>query len=338
MILRAIRSANWPRLGAALSIDPAVYTAAILAAVIAIIIGIGCYASLSGWGSAYRFSDIADKRPPSYVSIGATSFIYKPSHGKAPSEINIYLRDTPVAFLSVRKGAESIVLEWSYPFSLWAEIEKREGPIFKGGESYVVRASNSIGSIPYVRNLTIVIPEGTLAPLLTNVISYGAERGNLDVDRKDVAGLVSSVRELLIWDVELRNAYNRVTDAALWAGEVQFLTLVTFIFFVVLKLIGMFTARLNEICEFALETLPYLGFFGTLLGMGQALQLLGNADVTNATRKAISLGPIGSQMGLAVQTTMFAIILYLAGGFLGRLLDVVSERLREETGADQVAG
>ncbi len=45
----------------------------------------------------------------------------------------------------------------------------------------------------------------------------------------------------------------------------------------------------RDVTENAMKLIPYIGFFGTLLGMGAALAILGQANLSDPVSKAINL-------------------------------------------------
>jgi hypothetical protein len=331
LIWQAIRSANWPRLGAAISINLATYSLGTVAVVVSFILGWLVYGWLSGWGAIYGFKDIPTGE---WEPLRLDQTLVLSRDEKTGRGLTIFAQDVPIVFVNIKRTDSGIRVEWEYAYSLWEEIIRREGISSIRDGTSIISSSNSIVPLYVVKNVTIEVPSGTLSPLLQQMISYGIQRAKLEIEPNQISALVSSIRERLLHEEGFLTAYKRVTDSAFWVGEIQFLTLVSFIFFILLKLIGLFTYRLSQLCAFVLEVMPYLGFYGTLLGMGYALQILGFADISDSVRKAISLGPIGSQMGLAIETTKFALVFYLAGGLLGQLLDIVSEKLREETGAE----
>jgi hypothetical protein len=331
LIWQAIRSANWPRLGAAISINLVTYSLGIVAVLISFALSWLVYGWLSSWGGVYGFKDIPTSQWEPFRLDQALVLLRDDKSGR---RITIYVQDVPIVFIDVRKSDSGMALYWEYAYSLWEEITRRDGVSSIRDKASIISSSNSVMPLYVVKNVTIEVPPGTLSPLLQQIISYGTQRAKVEIEPNQIVALVSSLRERVLHEEGFSIAYRRVTDSAFWAGEIQFLTLVSFVFFILLKLIGLFTYRLVELCAFVLEIMPYLGFYGTLLGMGYALQILGFADISDSVRKAISLGPIGSQMGLAVETTKFALVFYLAGGLVGHLLDIVTEKLRDETGAE----
>ena len=64
--------------------------------------------------------------------------------------------------------------------------------------------------------------------------------------------------------------------------------------------------------------------------MSLGLGILGNADLTDELSKGVSLGPIGSQIGLALNTTMFGVVLFLIASFSEALVDrLTSENVKK---------
>ncbi|OSI79528.1 hypothetical protein [Bradyrhizobium canariense] len=281
---------------------------------------------ISGWGSVYEFEVKNKLSEKEYLDSGAVSAITDSLRNQF--RIAVYVSDTPVIFIQLKHTDDGLGFAWQYPYSAWPEIKRREGLAVISRTRSILTVYNSFIPIPGVKNVTIETPTGTISPFLKQIISFGAQRSGLEIDQSQLANIISALEQRLLYDAGLKVAYDQALGSAFWAGEVQFLTLVCFIFYILLKLIGVITKRLSELCGFTLEIMPYLGFYGTLLGMGSALQILGFADVSDNLRKAISLGPIGSQMGLAVETTKFALVLYLTGGLAGNLLDILSEKVR----------
>jgi hypothetical protein len=94
--------------------------------------------------------------------------------------------------------------------------------------------------------------------------------------------------------------------------------------------------------EQIVELIPYIGFFGTILGMSLALWILGDIDISDTLQKATKIGPITGNISLAMEATQLGLIFFLFASFLIRLLRIIFEdapRLsasaRTQNGAEQ---
>ena len=102
-----------------------------------------------------------------------------------------------------------------------------------------------------------------------------------------------------------------VVDRVAYAfGPVQFLTLSTTYMTVFLLVVSLRMGWARGAAGITMNLIPYIGFFGTLLGMGSALGVLGEANLSDPVSKATNLGPIGSRLALAIETTKYALVCF----------------------------
>ncbi|MCY1320398.1 hypothetical protein D9M69_57510 [compost metagenome] len=297
------------------------------------LISVASYAVFSGFGADYDFSKHIHAGKSSFREYGDFSFFMEPTGPITGNKLTVYHQNVPVVTTRLVGTENGISLKWNYQWSLWERIDAAEGPSRREGELSLISTSGSALWMPFVQNTTLDIPSGTMTPLLKSLMRYGETISEAQFDENEEQAALAIMNDYFA-DSGLAAAYGQAIGAAFWSGDIQFLTLLAFVLFLLFTAVTLVSDRLSPAAAFLMESLPYLGFFGTLLGMGQALQILGFANLSDGLQKAISLGPIGSQMGLAIETTKFALVLYLAAGVISHVVDVIAERIRVAAGVE----
>lgn len=332
-----MRSANpLPRIGAVFNTDLATFIAGPIAVVLAVIISVASYAYLSDFGSAYDFARHVTAREikEPFKQFGDFEFYLEPTGPESGNKVTLYHENAPIVTVSLVGNANGIDLAWNYQWSFFQRIDSGEGKARRKGKQTIIYSTRSALGMPYVQNTTLEIPSGTMLPLLQWIVRYGETISDSQFDEVEEQAALAIMNNYLL-DSGLSSAYDQAIGAAFWSGDIQFLTLLAFVLFLLFTAVTLVSDRLAPAAGFLMESMPYLGFYGTLLGMGQALQILGFANLSDGLQKAINLGPIGSQMGLAIETTKFALVLYLAAGIISHLIDVVAEGMRRKAGVKE---
>jgi hypothetical protein len=333
LIWQAIQRRNFRRLGDVISTDFATYVSGALGVLLALGVSILAYGFLSGWGKVYDVASGLKIGQNKFREYGSFSIFTEPGGRLKGDAVTVYFENAPLVTIRLREDSkDGLELNWNYQYSLWDKIDIAEGALRRTGIRQLIVSEPSYLYIPLVRNMTLEIPSGTLTPLVKSILDYAERRAEVKFDPDEARAVTDIVANYLIDEAGLGIAYNKVLNASLWSGDVQFLTLFCFVLCVTLMFLSIFSTRVGDFSFFLMETLPYLGFFGTLVGMAQALKILGTANLSDSLQKTISLGPIGSQMGLAIETTKFALIFYLVAGFILHLQKIATRWLRKAAG------
>lgn len=330
---QAISSGKWRRVGDVFSTNRITFFLGPACAAIALIAAIFSYGILSTFGASYNFASNLKSGSSIFREIedfGLLTELNGPNSGNSAS---VYYKNEPLVTISISGTSDKIRMSWRYHYTLWDRIDSADGGARRSGSKDLILVSDSALWAPFVRNTSLEIPSGTVEPLVRQIIVYLERRLDERFDRNQLDDLVESVTRYILVEAGYGAAISQVLGTAFWSGDVQFMTLFVFYSFLLITIVTIFSSRLEEASSFLLEALPYLGFFGTLMGMASALKILGFANLSNDLEKAIGLGPIGSQMSLAIETTKFALVLYLAGGAFAHLVYIGFDRLRNATGA-----
>ncbi len=206
--------------------------------------------------------------------------------------------------------------------------EARKGCVVVGG--YTKGATLLLGDaawlLPFARDVVINVPEGALRPVLKRLIT-SAEIG---LNKKSDLIVTQALTERLSFEVRdalgLQEFVSTANQVAFWGGPVQFVSLFLAILASVLTVFSLVRGWARNAASECLSLIPYVGFFGTLLGMGAALLILGNTNLSDPISKSINLGPIGSKLSLAIETTKFALVCFGLGSLLLLLRDAIWDR------------
>ncbi|MER8973114.1 MULTISPECIES: hypothetical protein [unclassified Mesorhizobium] len=330
--LQQPKGSRWRHVSNVIDTDEATFTIAPFLVLVALAVAIVSYGYLSRLGAEYDFTNEIQSGESKYRQFEKFAFLTEPSGASLGNAITLYYKNSPLFTAKLGADRTGVNLRWQYHFSLWERIEQSDSPEKRAGKRSVISSAGSYLWVPYVDNITLEIPEGTLPPALESIMRYAENVSGNQFDDGEERAAIAIMEEYFLKDSGLRNAYVRVLNDAFWSGDIQFLTLLAFLVFFLFTLVTLLSNRLVMPANYLMESLPYLGFFGTLVGMAQALKILGTANLSDGLAKAISLGPIGSQMGLAIETTKFALVFYLLAGLTNHVIDVVAKRFRKTAG------
>ncbi|MDQ0561726.1 biopolymer transport protein ExbB/TolQ [Rhizobium mesoamericanum] len=76
------------------------------------------------------------------------------------------------------------------------------------------------------------------------------------------------------------------------------------------------------------DLVPYVGFFGTIYGIAQALWYLGGIDLSDPVAKATQIVPITGNISLAMEASQLGILFFLVASIVLRVARVA---MREPT-------
>ena len=134
----------------------------------------------------------------------------------------------------------------------------------------------------------------------------------------------SRLADEIVQRLSLEEVFARTERIQFALGPIQLLTLACFIAAVLALGASVKWNDMQEVGKGLSEIIPYLGFLGTLIGMGGALGILGRANLADELSKATSLGPVGSQLSIAIQTTKYALVLFI----VVKLIDIGCDTMR----------
>ncbi|UWM75849.1 MotA/TolQ/ExbB proton channel family protein [Rhizobium sp. WSM4643] len=103
--------------------------------------------------------------------------------------------------------------------------------------------------------------------------------------------------------------------------------MLVFAFEISLSILGFSTVLFAiSATETVVDLVPYVGFLGTIFGMGEALWVLGGIDISNSLQKATLIGPITGEISMAMKTSQLGIIFFLGASLLVRILKIALRR------------
>lgn len=182
----------------------------------------------------------------------------------------------------VAEGAEAEVgygLSWQFSGDAFDRIRDLYGPHAWTGCRILVLYEGATAWAPHARDATVSVPRGGMIPLMGMLLARSVEGlgGSMDQDAGD------AVARRLVDEITVGLDYARlesVVDRVAYAfGPVQFLTLSTTYASMLLLLASLRLGWARGATGIAMNLIPYIGFFGTLLGMGTALAVLGEANL-----------------------------------------------------------
>lgn len=260
-------------------------------------------------------------------------------------EYDIYLGGTPAATIvigpieSVTKYALAEYREecqftdklgyaifWQFSGTATRNLRNLLGSEAATGCKIVAAYSSSLSLFPYARDVNLEIPKGGLSPLVSLLIDRGMKGLNTTADTKVVDAMNSRLVDEISSRLRLDSLKEDIKVIAFLYGPIQFATLFLLSLCIVILLISLIFEWARPVTEGLLDLIPYVGFFGTLLGMGAALSILGDANLSDPISKAINLGPIGSKLSLAIETTKFALVCFGLGTVFVLIRDVIKYR------------
>jgi hypothetical protein len=180
------------------------------------------------------------------------------------------------------------------------------------------------------RDITFQRPKGPLGAELKSVAQTLA-RQKSGLVKDDFAELLAS------WTTSKIDACHGLSDwgkryplLRLTSGWLEQIVVVLGVFCVAVFLFVLLLYRSQSgsmlfalrVAESILDIVPYIGFFGTIFGMAEALWILGAIDISDPVQKSTQLGPITGDISLAMETSQLGLIVWIAGSFASRLVRV----------------
>lgn len=201
-------------------------------------------------------------------------------------------------------------IAWQFSGTAAPEIRNLYGADATSGCMFLSGFEAPVWWAPYARDVAVDVPRGGLVPLVSLILTRGMRGLNESTDSKVEQALTDRLAREIAERLRYRELEISMERIAYLYGPVQFATLALFFFSALIALVSFWSTWAREAAEQAMNLIPYVGFFGTLLGMGAALRILGQANLSDPISKAINLGPIGSQLALAIETTKFALVCF----------------------------
>jgi len=296
------------------------------------------YSFFTDNGKSYSALSALDTNTTSSMTTGNYKYLSSYDTSQSRYKFRLFVLDEYLGEISLAfdNGA---TIAWEYDTRIWPDLAQYYGPGQHRGKRILYRFTNEYPILKNARSIVVETPPGSINAVMKSVLRklQIAEGNDFDLVESDrVANRISTdIEAILAYDHTL----GRLQFNSLFSGPIQFAT--TWLFFIstFLLVLGTTANWSKQFGENALELIPYLGFFGTLYGMADALELLGDADLTSAISKAITLGPVGSLLSIAVQTTMFALALYLVASFFSMIMHATTKRafsIEEMGSADQI--
>ena len=236
------------------------------------------------------------------------------SSSMLPEVTPLLSRNNDLAKVNIAHSSEDsdiIYLAYLNALSSWGNTKRLFGAKKRGGIFGVVGFSEEWNFMPHARDVDFAILPGSLTPLIKAIISQGMDSAEKNTEKKYLDAMAERIAQELIELFRLEEIkYNVNAGFLYFNGPIQFATLVLFIFCLLMIIVSIFYGWARDVADSAMGLVPYVGFFGTLLGMGRALGVLGEIDLSDPTSKAIHLGSIGNNIGVAIETTKYALVLY----------------------------
>lgn len=204
---------------------------------------------------------------------------------------------------------------WSYSGTASRTLRELYGKSSTEGCRVIVGYSDEYALMPYARDVNLAIPKGAINPLIMLLLDQGTKGLKTSMDSKISKAMNVQLSYEIASKLRLEDLNKKIAEISFLYGPIQFSTVFLLFFCLVVLLASIFQPWALKVTEGMLDLVPYVGFFGTLLGMGAALGILGNANLSDPISKAISLGPIGSKLALAIETTKFALVCFAIGTF-----------------------
>lgn len=206
---------------------------------------------------------------------------------------------------------ESHIISWRYGGGNTKEnMLTLFGVDGEGGSAEIYLLSHGPWFTPFTRGVSVGIPSGSIGPVINKAINDGIIASGLSIEDKYLKAFATRISQELRSDLKIDESYQRIERYISTYGPVQYATLWLFYFFCYLVLVSFWFEWGKLAAEMASGLIPFVGFFGTLLGMSGSLGILGSTDLSDPVSKSINLGPIGSELGFAIRTTIFAFIFY----------------------------
>lgn len=206
---------------------------------------------------------------------------------------------------------------------------------------YLVTFEDDSDFFRHSKSLTFELPPGAISATIDLLAARISNEGKVQLD-PDVVQDIG--REVSAFIAECHNLHSWGEDywfLRMMSGWVQYLIVglavycgLIFCIIGVGTLVQEFRGQKIKVFVFAIEAaeniieiIPYVGFFGTIMGMSGALWILGRIDTTDAVQKATELGPISSDISLALETTKLALIIFIIYTLGMRLLRISVKKM-----------
>lgn len=275
------------------------------------------YGFASKWGADYeavfdvhRTQARVGKTSSRRETIGESS--YRPTEQKnSQLAIAIHSGDEYLGEIAISSNNEGINAISEHAFSTWARLRELKGDGFERRKRVIVTLTASPLWAPFSHDVQIITPIGSIEPWIRGFIIDAVAASEQKLDDREIQILSGRIFREFQSELGLENTFKRLQWIQFAGGPIQFVTLVFFLTAVVMLTCGLKWRWALEVGRGLSELIPYIGFLGTLIGMGGALRILGDANLADEISKAVSLGPIGSQLSVAIETTKFALLLFL---------------------------
>lgn len=220
-------------------------------------------------------------------------------------------------------GVDGYLIQWEFAGDAFQKLEDFYGEGASVGCRFLLGFSETTSFAPFARNVRIDIPAGALSPLIEQTLRRGMLGSNVNMDAKLRRAMTERLSNEVAAFVRFSEIEHDLSRIAYLYGPIQFVTIALTIFSGFLIFATLVFSWARDAGEKALNLIPYVGFFGTLLGMGSALAILGDANLSDPLSKAINLGPIGSNLSLAIETTRLALVCFGLATLLMLVLDAL---------------
>jgi hypothetical protein len=226
----------------------------------------------------------------------------------------------------VKPDSDGLFLGWEHAFSNWQRVSLLFGKSSRYGEAEIASYSAPNWLFAGARDSSLSIPPGAFSPWVRKLVGQAIEAADGELKESASQGFLRRLTADLEANLPLARLADRISQRAFVLGRIQFVTLACFVCSIGCLMVSPFRPWSLVVAQALTDLIPYLGFFGTLLGMSGALGVLGRADLGSGVSKSINLGPVGSQLSLAIETTKFALILYMVATVLLALREMVVQR------------
>lgn len=297
--------------------------------ILAWMLTVGIFYVVTSGGGVY--STIASVMPEcgSEGRVDQTSYVASCSHdGPKAMHIDVYHQSKPILSVDVAATSAGLDLSWEHPYSNWERLSEYLGYSRRRGTLPVFTLSDSWWFTPFAKDINVTLPAGAIAPQLKQVLTESRDAAEIDMSDASRDTISERIASEIFTAVNWSTMSSNIATISLWDGRIQFVTLFMFWVSCISLVVGVGLPWARALGSSVIQLILYVGFFGTLAGMSGALEVLGNADLTNPLSKGTKLGPIGSQIALAINTTMYAVILFGAALMLDLWLrSIVEEEL-----------
>lgn len=220
----------------------------------------------------------------------------------------------------------NLAIAWQFSGTLYTQLMQKNAQGHSQGCTDVIRFSEAWKALPFSHDLEINIPRGTLEPFLTQLISQATQARKEKLKPELVKPVTLALNNDIWGYLQLDQNMPALKKIAFRYGTFQFVSLLFMYASIILVLISLVKSWARDLSEATAAIIPYIGFLGTLLGMGAGLSILGEANLSDSLSKSVNLGPIGSQLGLAIETTKYAIVCFAVSALTLAVRDTIKGR------------